>query len=297
MISRAVISMELVLAFLFGLVPIVVSIGLLVTKKIRGSCFWCGILGLFIASIVSSAGVIPIMFDQNKLLEFQSQKGTYFIVYSLAVAALIEIARLICTGAVLKKRRTFRDAVSFGAGFVVIQMVSIASNMISFYSTSAKINNGSFDRLYKQAIDSGYMTKEQLIQIKQIYFDQNVTDLAFMIPVTIFSAIVAIALSVLLVKGLREKYGFLSFIIALVISVGSTYVASAIDNNYVTTAMECVLATAGIFYILKVKDSIKEEPEAPVIPDSFMESINTVKSSENNSSDDMSSQITETKQD
>lgn len=281
MIDRSVIVMQLVLAFLFGLIPIIVGIGLLVTKKVRGSCFWCGVLGIFIASIVSGIGVVPIMFDMDKLFEFQSQKGTYFIAYTIAVTILLEIARLICTGAVLKKRRTFFDAVSFGAGIAAMQLVSVGYSMVTMYVTSASINSGTFDSQYIPAIDSGLMTKEQLIQLKQLYFDQNVTDLALMIPSTIFAAIVTIALSVLLVKGLREKRGFLCFIIAVVISAGSTYAAIAINNDYITAAIECVLAAAGIFYMLKVKDYMKDEPETPAVLDSFMDSINTVKTSEN----------------
>lgn len=281
MVTRGVMAMELVLVVLFAIIPIIASIYMLAKKTIKGSCFFCGVIGYVCAFI--AIGIVGGIFTVANMSKFQSdplgfaQSNSYLLPIGIITVILIQLSILFSAGKVIKNRRNFNEAVSFGLGYSVVNLVVVGFSGLTNYTTSASINSGAFDLKYRQLIDMGAMTKEQLIQTKAVYTDINILDLLVSIPDTILSAFVMLTIAIAIVYGLKVKKGFLIFLITSLINIVIVVVALLLDKNvFVSLAIDAVLAVIAFFFIKKVKDKMVDEPDSILTKDSFIDSVNAV---------------------
>lgn len=268
---------DLIGIVLTGVIPLIGGIALLIMGKIKGSSFWAGVLayiismiGLVIVSAVMSAALLDMM---------QTNPIMFTAISTVITCVCMGLALAVCAGACLKNR-TFKGAISCGAGFGTGYSVTTAIGLISTYAMAAMINSNDFDKTYEAAVDMGAITKEQLYEMKAQFIDLTIPDVILQIAVTIALAVVLAACTVFIVRGKCSKNLALG-IISSVIIISIDGVASMIPNVIAASVISLAIAAAAMFFAFRMKDQIAEE-QKPAVPDSFLKSV------ENSRSDDSS---------
>ncbi len=281
MVSRGVMAVELVLVVLFAIIPIIASIYLLAKKTIKGSCFFCGVIGYICALIaIGIFGGILTVANMSKIQNDPMgfvKSVSYLLPVTIITVILTQLSMLICAGGIIKNRRNFNEAVSFGLGYSVVNFLVVGFSGLSNFLTLKTIESGAFDVKYRQYIDAGIMTKEQVIQTKAVYTDIKMLDLLVSIPNTLLSTFVTLVFAIAIIYSLKVKKGFLAFLITTVLNTVSVVVVILLNQNvFVSFAIQAVLAVIAFFFIKKVKDKMVDEPDSILTKDSFIDSVNTV---------------------
>jgi uncharacterized membrane protein YhfC len=115
MISTATVTAFVVAVFFTTVVPVALLIVLAVMRRISGLPLLFGALAFFISQIIIRIPLLGLLSGQGWFQGFMAQTVVYVLFLSLTAGLFEESARL--GGAlILKKRRSFKDAVSFGLG-------------------------------------------------------------------------------------------------------------------------------------------------------------------------------------
>ena len=122
MISTATIFAFVVAIFFTTVVPAALLVVLAVMRKISGLPLLFGALAFFISQIVIRIPLLGILAGQGWFQGFMAQTVIYLLFLCFTAGLFEESARL--GGAlILKKRRSFKDAVSFGLGHGLCEVI------------------------------------------------------------------------------------------------------------------------------------------------------------------------------
>lgn len=271
MITQSVIMSVLIGIVITGVVPCIGGIVLLAAGKIKGSSFWAGVLA-YIISMIASTIIVAVMtlFMMDMVLNNQIMFGA---IGTVVVFLCMVLAMGICEGACMKTN-SFIGAMSCGLGFGVGYAVTAAISFISMYVTSGMINSGEFDRQYAELIGQGFLSKEQVNEMKSQYTAFTVPDIAAQIIQTVAFAMVLTAAAVFIMRGKCTKNLAIAIIASVMLSAADM-LSTLIPNLAISIVVPAAIGIAALIFAVRMKDKIVE-PETPVIHDSFLESIEKV---------------------
>ncbi|WP_199880514.1 YhfC family intramembrane metalloprotease [Bacillus massiliglaciei] len=216
MVSNQSIAFMFVSALLAVLVPVGCLICLTVKKKMSWKPFAIGILIYIVFSQVlgSLFTVYWLSFNSRTSGVLQGNPYLYSLYGGLSAAVFEESGRFLGFYFLLKTYREWKDGLSYGLGHGGVEAVLIGGFAgIQNIGTSLMINSGAFDQLLNSAganASSLEPVREQLINTA------SYLHLAVGIErVTAF--IIQIALSLLILYGIKRKQAFLFVLYAMAI--------------------------------------------------------------------------------
>jgi len=143
MIANATITAFGVAAIITLLVPIVILIALAIKRKISGLPLLLGAVAFFVSQIVLRMPILSALSGQEWYIALTKNFILLALFLSLSAGLFEETARL--SGALLlKKRRSYKDIISFGLGHAFCEViVLIGVSQISNLVLCMVINSGS----------------------------------------------------------------------------------------------------------------------------------------------------------
>lgn len=284
-VSSGVIALELVLVVLFGILPIIAAIYLLAKHTVKGSSFWAGLLAYFISIIIVAIASTPITIIMQKSSSDPSaiaQNKTYIVIVAIITAVILGFTELLCCAKIVNTKN-FKNAISFGLGFSFLIALTAGFSNFSSYLSSCKINNGTFIKQYEPLINQGVFTTDIVMNMQKQFTDITFFDLITSLFTTIFSMVIIIAICLLISYELTKKRGFITFLCSTIIYGIMSSLTLFISNNYMSIGIYFIVAIISIFIIKHIKTVFIETNKNDVNNDSFIDTINTVKESENES--------------
>lgn len=278
MIAKEVIMAVLVGIAVTGVIPFIGGIVLLLMGKIKGSSFWAGVLA-YIISMIGITIVSAVLAVQ--LMDMMQNKPMMFSAIAAVITGVCTVLSMgVCIGACMKNN-TFNGALSCGLGFGISYSLTSAISFISIYAMAGMINNGSFDQRYSAAIDAGVMTKEDLNDLKAQFTELTFSDCIVQIVVAIAFAAVLTACAIFIMRGKCTKDLAVGILTSIIVA-SAEGLAVLVPNVAAAAIVAAAIGAAALFFAFRMKDKVVM-PEAPVVYDSFMGSIEKARNGNDNS--------------
>lgn len=281
MISQNVITASLIGIALTGVIPIVGGLILLAIGKIKGSSFWAGVLACIIGIIVALIPTAILGISAGVISSADGSGGTSVsatdtpiginIISQIITGICLALAMGICVRSCMKTR-TFKAALSCGLGFAATMAVITGISLTAMYITFSSINSGAFDQQYAQYVKMGAISKEMVVQMKEVYTVITAPDL-YQSALTTASLCAALAgCGILIMRFVCKKQAFLGMCAAAgVLSLSG--IGSILPNAFAAIIVSAAVGAAALIFALRMKEDIV--PPAPVTAadDPFMSAV------------------------
>lgn len=258
-ISMSVMVSCLICGIMTTLVPIIVSVVLLVRKKLNVLPYFVGVLSFFISQICLR---IPIMNVLSLVVkgytEFTSTLLGTILVGGLSAGLFEETARLIGAKILLKKNRlSLKDGISFGIGHSFCEAIIIVGiGLISYLILFIMINTNTFQNLM---MSSPSVTQEQYNQTYKILTSMTVLDFIYGLVERCSAIMFHIMNTLIVFYGVKSKK-YVYYVLAIIFHTifnGLALVLSKYCGFMLTEIVLLILSTCGlIFTIKRVKSSL-----------------------------------------
>lgn len=258
-ISMSVMIACLICAIITTLLPIIISVVLLVRKKLNVMPYFIGVLAFFISQICLRMPIMSILSATSKqYVEFTSTMLGAILVGGLTAGLFEETARLISAKILLKKDRlSFKDGVSFGVGHALCEVIILVGiSMVFNLMVLIMINTDTF---YDLMLATG-IKDEQYNQYLNIYTSTQVIDFIYALMERCSVIMFHIFNTLIVFYGVKlKKYGY--YILAILLHTafnGLSLVLSTYCGVLVTEIILLILSLGGlIFTITRVKSNLK----------------------------------------
>lgn len=246
------------LSFVFMAVSMIISIGIpvllviWVMKKYKPG-FWAVLSGIIVFTAVQMVFRIPLIqvfgltnfgktFIENNLL-------AYIAILSLTAGLVEEFGRYFAFKVMLKKKRDLKHGIAYGIGHggieaILIVGISFAANIVY----SILINAGVFSALPGIEAVAMQPVIDALVNTPSLNFLLGGLE-------RLFAICLHIALSVLVLYGVRKKkisFTFLAILIHGLVNFVAVYIAQNV-NIFLSEGFLFVVATASIVFIFKMR--------------------------------------------
>ena len=255
MIPEPTIAAFVISALFTLLLPVILLIVLGIARKITAIPLFAGVGAFFLSQIVLRIPLITVLSAQAWYQEFAKLAPLYVFALSFSASLFEESARL-GGAALLKKRRSYKDAVSFGLGHAFCEVVILIG--------LAHINNIVFCLLINSGNEAAMSTlSADVIQTaKNTLLALNPADVYWGILERFSAVLFHIFMTVLVFRGVREKKAAF-YLLAIGAHTLFNYVgvmcASYAGIAVSEIAMLALALAAGI-YVLKQRESFSEPP-------------------------------------
>lgn len=287
MISKNVITAALIGIAVTGLIPVIGGLVLLAVHKIKASSFWAGVLAYIIAFVVYTivTGIVSaaVMLssaggDMSGMMSSAANENSLFaVIISVCLGIAFALSMSICIGGCMKTR-TFNAAISCGLGFGISYLVMTAINFFSAYSVFGQINSGAFDKLYAPMVSQGIIDKETVNQLKESYISQTAGGLLISVISAIAVALLMAAAAVIIMRGVCAKKAFAGVGAALVLFAAQFGITGLIANAGAAAIVAAAIGAAALIFALRMRKDVVPPEKPSYANDSFMQSIENVKS-------------------
>ncbi len=287
MISKNVITAALIGMAVTGLIPVIGGLVLLAVHKIKASSFWAGVLAYVIAFIAYSVitGIVSaaVMLSSaggdisGMMSSAANENSTAAVLISVCLGVAFALAMSICIGGCMKTR-TFNAAISCGLGFGISYLVMTAINFFTAYSVFGQINSGAFDKLYAPMVSQGIIDKETVNQLKETYVSQTAGGLLISVVSAIAVALLMAAAAVIIMRGVCAKKAFAGIGAVLVLFAAQFGITGLIANAGAAAIVAAAIGAAALIFALRMRKDIVPPKKPSYANDSFMQSIENVKS-------------------
>lgn len=289
MISQNVITASLIGVVLAGVVPIIGGIVLLAIGKIKGTSFWAGVLACIIGTIVALIPTAVLGISAGVISSSDGSGGTSIsaadtpiginIIAQIITGICIALAMGICINSCMKTR-TFKAAVSCGLGFAATQTVIIGISYAAMYITFSSINSGAFDQQYAQYVKMGAISKEMVVQMKEVYTVIAASDIYQNTLTIVFSGAALAGCGIIIMRFVCKKQAFLGMCAAAGI-MSLSGIASILPNAFAAIIVSAAIGAAALIFAMRMKEDIV--PPAPVTAadDPFMAAVNDAQDKNN----------------
>lgn len=280
MVSQSAIYSVLIGVVLTGVIPLIAGIVLLATKKIKGTSFWAGVLTFVITIIVTAIAVSII-----SLFTVSPAEGPTLvpkmplwqtILISVISAVIMGFAMLILIKCCMKAR-TFKAAVSAGLGFGISQLIAMAVSFASMYMIFSQVNSGAFDQQYAMLVNTGYISKEMVAELKAIYTSYTVIDVLAQIIATIGNVLIMLAAAIIIMLFVTRKKAIIGALITIAGISALGVVSTVIPNVLAASVVAAAIGAAAFIFACRMKDSIVAPEKPTAANDAFMQSIANAK--------------------
>ncbi len=287
MISKNVITAALIGMAVTGLIPVIGGLVLLAVHKIKASSFWAGVLAYVIAFAVYSilTGIISTAVvmsssggDMSGMMSsLTKENSTFTVIVSVCLGVAFALAMSICIGSCMKTR-TFNAALSCGLGFGISYLVMTALNFFSAYSVFGQINSGAFDKLYAPMVSQGIMDKETVNQLKETYVSQTAGGILISVVSAVAAALLMAAAAVIIMRGVCAKKAFAGIGAALALFAVQFGISGLTANAGAAAIIAAAIGAAALIFALRMRRDVVPPEKPSYAGDSFMRSIENVKS-------------------
>lgn len=249
------VSTSLMISFAVSLcltfiAPIALMIVLGVRKKITPAPLAMGLLTFFLSQVILRMPLLNILSATPQWQSFSQNFLLFALVTSFSAGLFEESARLGGC-AILKRFRSYRDAVSFGLGHGFCEVL--------FLVGFSQINN----LMYAVSINNGSLTST-LSSLPAETVDQLIQQFTSTSPVLVYVAILErlfavtfhVFAALLIVEGLRNRRALRGYVLALLAHTAFNFVAVILDqyvNFWVAEGAMLVMAAGAAVYIFHAK--------------------------------------------
>ncbi|MFQ9951666.1 MAG: YhfC family intramembrane metalloprotease [Clostridium sp.] len=250
MVSTSLMVSFMVSLCLTFLAPIVLMIVLGVRKKITPAPLAMGLLTFFVSQVILRMPLLNILSATPQWQSFSQNFLLFALVTSFSAGLFEESARLGGC-AILKRFRSYRDAVSFGLGHGFCEVLFLVGfSQINNLMYAVSINNGSLSTMLSSLPAE---TVEQMIQqftaTSPVLVYVAILERLFAVTFHIFAAL-------LIVEGLRNRHALRGYLLALLAHTAFNFVVVLLDqyvNLWVAEGAMLVMAAGAAVYIFHAK--------------------------------------------
>lgn len=250
---------------LFTLVlPIVGLIILGVKRKISARPLLIGALAFFISQVVLRLPILNILSTQNWFLSFAQQYMIpYMILLCVSAGLFEESARLVGVTFFCKGRRSFRDAVSFGLGHGICEVLLLVGlSSVNNLVYAVLVNNGSLAAM-------SAISPEAVEQITSALAAVSASNVYLGIVERVSAVMFHVFATVLIFQGVNRGHSLLYWLLAILAHAVFNLAAALLmqyTNVWVCEAFLVLIGLLGVFYVLRTKSTFPQEPPAAPVP-------------------------------
>lgn len=236
--------------------PIVFLIVMCWKKKLSVKPVLLGLAAFFVSQICIRIPILQAISTTGWFRAFAENTVLYAIVLAFTAGLFEETARLVCARFFLKRQRSLRDAVSFGLGHGFCEVVMIVGlTQINHLIYAVMINAGTFQAATAALPPSS--SKALLSTMLAV----TPTLLFVSIWERVSAVLFHLFESVLIFRGINEDKAGRYYVLALAahtVMDASSVLVNKYGGMWLSEAVLFVLALAGIFYVLKTRDSFRK---------------------------------------
>ena len=244
-------------SFFTVLFPLLLLVLLAIRRAISLRPLLIGVLAFFVSQILLRIPLLSILSTQGWFLTFaQQQMLLYLILLSASAGLFEESARLLGAKCFCKGRRSYRDAVSFGLGHGLCEVVLLVGlSSIGNLLYCVMINSGSLG-----AAASG--SAEMLQQITAALASVSTASIYLGIVERISAVLFHVFASVLIFYGVNRGHSFRYWLFALLAHTAFNVAATLLvqySNIWICEGVLLLLGLLSLAYVLHVRKSFPRE--------------------------------------
>lgn len=240
--------------------PIVFLIVMCWKKKLSVKPVLLGLAAFFVSQICIRIPILQALSTAGWFREFARNTVPYALALAFTAGLFEETARLVCARFFLKKQRSLRDAISFGLGHGFCEVVLIVGlTQINNLIYAVMINSGTFQAATAALPPSS--SKAILTAMLAV----TPTVLVVSIWERVSAVLFHLFESVLIFRGVNEHKAGLYYLFAVAahtVMDASSVLVNKYGGMWLSEAVLFVLALAGIFYVLKTRNSFQKSAPA-----------------------------------
>ncbi len=230
--------------------PIVLLLVLCLKKKISAKPMFLGAAAFFVSQICLRIPLLQAVGAQSWFKAFTLHVIPYFIMLSITAGLFEESARYLCAGCFLKKQRGFNDAIAFGLGHGLCEVILLTGMaQINNIIYTVMINNGSFSTVTaKLPAATSQLILSTMLAVKPSMVYVGILERVFAVTFHVFA-------SVLIFKGVNEhkiRCYFLAIAAHAVLDFGSITLIKYI-NPWAGEGFAFAVWLVALFLIIKMK--------------------------------------------
>lgn len=244
-------------SFLTLLFPILLLVVLAIRRAISLRPLLLGVLAFFVSQILLRIPLLNILSTQSWFLTFaQQQMLLYLLLLSASAGLFEESARLVGAKWFCKRQRSYRDAVSFGLGHGLCEVVLLVGlNSIGNLLYCVMIHSGSLE-----AAAAG--SAELVQQITAALTSVSTASIYLGIVERISAVLFHVFASVLIFYGVNRGHSFRGWLLALlahtVFNLAATLLAQY-SNIWICEGVLLLLGLLALAYVLSLRKSFPRE--------------------------------------
>lgn len=262
MISSSVFGAFIFAAAAELALPVILLLVLCLKKKVAVVPMFLGFASFFVSQVLLRIPMLNVLKTQGWFQSFAANLIPYCLALAFTAGLFEESARLLCAGCFLKKHRMFRDAVSFGLGHGLCEVILITGMaQVNNIIYSVMINGGTFQKamaVLPAAQSQAVLSAMQAATPQLVYL--GVAERVFTVAFHVFA-------SLLVFRAVNEhRIGW--YLLALVLHTAVDFAAPLLSKYggvWPSEGLIFLVAVASVFFTLRMKSRF---PERNVCPDS-----------------------------
>lgn len=199
MISSSVLAAFIAAAAAELALPVILLLVLSLKKKVAAAPVFLGFASFFVSQVMLRMQILNIVKTQSWFQSFALNFIPYCLMLAFTAGLFEESARLLCAGCFLKRHRMFRDAVSFGLGHGLCEVILITGmGQINNIVYAMMINGGTFQKAtaaLSAAQSQAILSAMRAVTPSMVYL--GIAERVFAVAFHVFA-------SVLVFKGVNE---------------------------------------------------------------------------------------------
>lgn len=250
-------------SFFTLLFPFLFLIVLAAKRNISPRPLFIGMLAFFVSQVLLRIPILNVLSTQNWFLSFaQQQMVLYLVLLSSSAGLFEESARLIGVKCFCKEQRSYRDAISFGLGHGLCEVILLVGlNSVGNFLYCILINNGSLN-----AATVG--SAELVQQITTALAAVSTTSVYLGIVERVSAVLFHVFASVLIFQGVNRRHAASYWLLAVLAHAVFDLIATILAQYSSIWICEGVLLLLGLIalaYVLRIRRTFSRE-EIPTNP-------------------------------
>ncbi|NMA65789.1 MAG: YhfC family intramembrane metalloprotease [Clostridiaceae bacterium] len=259
MVSSTSIIFMVLTALVTTLGPIIAAIVFYRKQKYYVGSVFTGAAVFFLFQMVLRIPILQLVLPKMEWYQHMAQNSLwgYALFLGFTAGLFEEVGRYLAFTTILKKRLDWKNAVAFGIGHSGIESILLVGlTYVSNILVSITINSGVYDSMtaqYPQQAEALIQTKNTLIGTPSYMYLLGGAE-------RIFTFFIHIALSVLIMVGIRKKKGLLYLGLAILLHMvidSPVVILSAMGVNILF--IEALVFVFAVISLLYIRDQRKKE--------------------------------------
>lgn len=256
MVSTAVFAAFIFAAAAELALPVILLLVLCLKKKVTVVPMFLGFASFFVSQVMIRLQILNVLKTQGWFQSFAANFIPYCIMLAFTAGLFEESARLLCAGCFLKKHRMFRDAVSFGLGHGLCEVILITGMaQINNIVYTVMINSGTFQK----ATAALPAAQSQAILAAMQAATPSLVTLG--VAERVFTVAFHIFASALVFKGVNDhKVGWYLLALGLhtIVDFGSVMLGK-FGNIWIAEGFILLIAVISVFFTIRMRNGFPKQ--------------------------------------